>query len=202
MFTMSKIKRVAITGLLFAVAACAADDGFRPIAPTAGQLELQTASATPDGERTSAPADTSYGYIMVGPMGGNWVFGEHKINFPANSICDMSQANYFEWGQPCTPISTTIRIDLKWWRDAAGHPQVDFQPALRFQPTRKGEVTLYLKDQAAAKAANPKINYCPGFGLPCVDESLIDSALATKRDSRGGFVYRIIRHFSGYNVWA
>jgi hypothetical protein len=114
----------------------------------------------------------------------------------------MSQTNYFDWGKACVPISTTIRIDVKWWRDAAGHPHVDFAQALRFQPTKKGEVTLYLKDAEAARATNPKINYCPLVGLPCVDESLYDSALATKRDSRGGFVFRIIRHFSGYNVWA
>ena len=36
-----------------------------------------------------------------------WVIGEHKINFPANSICDMSQTNYFDWGKPCTPISSS-----------------------------------------------------------------------------------------------
>jgi hypothetical protein len=201
MFTITqKIKRVAVTGLVFAMAACAADDPFRPMASESPNLELQSAAATSDGASTSA--DTSRAYIVVGPQGGNWVFGDHKINFPANSVCDMSQTNYLDWGQPCTPISTTVRIDLKWWRDAGGHPQVEFEPALRFQPTRKGEVTLYLKDQMAAKAQNPKINYCPGFGLPCVDESLFDTALTTKRDSRGGFVYRIIRHFSGYNVWA
>lgn len=193
--------RIPVLAAMILLTACAADDSFRPMAPETGSMELQTAAAVPDGDRQVA-SDTTSGYMMVGPQGGNWVIGEHKINFPANSICDMSRTNYFDWGKACTPISTTIRIDVKWWRDAAGHPHVDFAQALRFQPTKRGEVTLYLKDAAAARATNPKINYCPGFGLPCIDESLLDGALATKRDSKGGFVYRIIRHFSGYNVWA
>jgi hypothetical protein len=193
--------RIPVLATMVLLTACGADDSFRPMAPETGSMELQTASGVPDGDRQVA-SDTTSGYMMVGPQGGNWVIGEHKINFPANSICDMSQTNYFEWGKACTPISTTIRIDVKWWRDAAGHPHVDFAQALRFQPTKRGEVTLYLKDAAAARATNPKINYCPLVGLPCVDESLLDGALATKRDSKGGFVYRIIRHFSGYNVWA
>lgn len=201
MLARNLFTRATITGLLFTVVACSADDSFRPMAPEGPSLLLEAAAAVPDGDRV-ALSDTSSGYMMVGPQGGNWVIGEHKINFPANSICDMSQTNYFDWGKPCTPISTTIRIDVKWWRDANGHPHVDFAQALRFQPTRKGEVTLYLKDAAAARAQNPKINYCPINGLPCVDESLYDNSLVTRRDSKGGFVYRIIRHFSGYNVWA
>jgi hypothetical protein len=195
------LRRVPVASTMILVTACAADDAFRPVAEPVVSSTLEAPSAVPDGERQAA-ADTSGGYMLVGPQGGNWVIGEHKINFPANSICDMSQTNYFDWGKPCTPISSTIRIDVKWWRDAQGHPHVDFQQALRFQPTRKGEVTLYLKDAEAARATNPKINYCPVVGALCVDESILDSSLATKRDSKGGFVYRIIRHFSGYNVWA
>lgn len=201
MKTAHLLPRISVLATLIFTAACAVDDTLRPMAPTGASAALETTAAVPDGNR-QVTSDTSSGYLMVGPQGGNWVIGEHKINFPANSICDMSQTNYFEWGKPCTPISGTIRIDVKWWRDAAGHPHVDFAPALRFQPTKRGEVTLYLKDADAARATNPKINYCPGFGLPCVDESLLDASLATKRDSKGGFVYRIIRHFSGYNVWA
>lgn len=53
-----------------------------------------------------------------------------------------------------------------------GHPHVDFSPALRFQPTRKGEVTRWLKDAAAAKSANPVIGYRAVDPLICLDESL------------------------------
>ena len=193
--------RIPVLATMIFVAACSADDSFRPIAAPTASATLEASAAVPDGDRQVA-SDTSGGYMLVGPQGGNWVIGEHKINFPANSICDMSQTNYLDWGMPCVPISTTIRIDVKWWRDVYGRPHVDFAQALRFQPTKKGEVTLYLKDATAARATNPKINYCPLVGLPCVDESLYDSVLTTKRDTKGGFVYRIIRHFSGYNVWA
>lgn len=187
---------IGTAGLLIVLAACSTADGSRVLAPEAPSLGLQ------GGDKLAADMDTTSGYILVGPQGGNWVFGDHKINFPAGSVCDMSRTSYLDWGKPCTPITTTIRIDVRWWRRADGHPEVDFSPALRFQPTKKGEVTLYLKDAEAARAANPRINYCATAGGACVDESIFDPALVTKRDSRGGFVYRIIRHFSGYNVWA
>ena len=190
--------KVALAAAMIVLTACAGD---APLAPTSRAVDVNHELFAATNPGTGAVADTAWGTMIVGPQGGNWVFGEHKINFPANSICDMSQTNYFAWGQSCTPITSDVRIDLKWWRDAAGHPHVDFTPALRFQPTRKGEVTLYLKDQAAAKAQSPVIGYC-AVDLFCVDESGLDNALQTKRDAKGGFVYRIIRHFSGYNVWA
>lgn len=192
-------RHVISLGAAVLLAACSVSDTLQPRDFSTPSTEYQVPES--DGGTRVAASDTSRGYLMVGPQGGNWVFGEHKIVFPANSVCDMSQTNYFAWGQPCVPISSTIRIDLKWWRDAAGHPHVDFQQALRFQPTRKGEVTLHLKDQAAARADRPVIGYCVTATV-CVDEGLLDSSLATRKDSKGGFVYRIIRHFSGYNVWA
>lgn len=196
----NQLRRLAIASVLVSLAACSADDALRPPMAT-GALEAARATTTNESSKVTA-SDTGYAALVVGPGGGMYVFGQHQINFPANSICDMSQTRYADWGSPCTPISSHITIDVKWWTDAAGHPVVDFAPALRFQATRKGEVTLYLKDAVAAKSANPVIGYCAVVDGPCVDESLTDTALTTKKDSRGGFVYRIIRHFSGYNVWA
>jgi hypothetical protein len=64
-----------------------------------------------------------------------------------------------------------VRIDLKWWRDA-GASSRGLLACLALPATRKGEVTRWLKDAAAAKSANPVVGYRAVDPLICLDESL------------------------------
>ena len=77
-------------------------------------------------------------------------------------------------------------------------PFVQFQPPLRFVPGRVS--TLYLTDKKASLDLLSKIVYCPDSGA-CVDEALSDPSLLTFRNTQG-YLYRRIKHFSGYNVAA
>ena len=62
---------------------------------------------------------------------------------------------------------------------------------------------LYLRDKRAAYDPSSQILYCSGLlNLSCVDESVADPSVAVYRDAPNGFVYRRIKHFSGYNVTA
>lgn len=191
---------ILLPALALGALACGVSDVTQPERQPSASAEVQPSSFSVD--KSPPAADTSRGYMIVGPQGGNWNFGDHKINFPANSLCDMSQTRYSDWGKPCAALTSDIRIDIAWWRDADGHPHVEFSPAMRFQPTKRGEVMLYLKDATAARSAQAVIRYCGSLTGLCMDESTLDQAMATKRDPKGGFVFRAIRHFSGYNVWA
>lgn len=151
-------------------------------------------------------ADTAVTTFHVGPNGGRFNIGStHRIEFPANAICDLATSSYGagEWDEPCAPSTQSVRITAKSWTDAGGHPHVDFQPAMRFTPTLGEGVLLYLKDKKSAYDPAAKIVYCSGpLNLDCVDESAGDSSLAVRRDGPNGYVYRRIKHFSGYNVTA
>ncbi len=46
-------------------------------------------------------------------------------------------------------------------------------------------------------ASADHIDYCEGGA--CVDDAVLDGSVVTQRDG-SGFVYRVIKHFSGYNV--
>ena len=83
------------------------------------------------------------------------------------------------------------------YADDEGHPYVDFQPALRFVPTK--ETNLYLKDGAPDLATIAEILYCNADAL-CVDESVSDSTLQTHRVGTTGILVRRIKHFSGYTI--
>jgi len=85
--------------------------------------------------------------------------------------------------------------------DAAGHPRIDFSPALRFVRTSQASkmVMLYMKDAKAAADPSYRILWCGPTGK-CIDESRTDASVGTRRDKRTGTVYRRIKHFSGYNI--
>ena len=122
----------------------------------------------------------------------------HKIFFDANAVCDPATSTYgpTEWDQPCEPLAAPIAVTAVVSENAYGRPRVDFAPALRFVPG--AYVVLYLKDWGAAADSAAVIQWCPDDG-ECVSEE-DQSLVVTKRDGRSGFVYRLIKHFSGYNI--
>ena len=125
--------------------------------------------------------------------------GGHEILFPRRAVCDPATSSYgvTEWDSPCTPLREPITITAQSFKDANGHPYVDFSPALRFVPGR--QVVLSLNDRSAAEDAGSVINWCGPDGQ-CVDESLDEPSLRTRHRAGKGMVERAIKHFSGYNI--
>lgn len=130
--------------------------------------------------------------------------GGHQIVFKKDAICDPVTSGYGPetWDLPCQPARTPIVITATSWTDENGHPRVDFLPNLRFTSLRDGgsKVLLQLKDPNASDPT-AAVFYCPTAG-ECYDESRTDAGVVSKRDARAGWVYRYIKHFSGYNVTA
>ena len=149
----------------------------------------------------------SYKFTATPGSTKTWILGAHMLKFPMWTICDPSQSTYGPgtWQQSCVLLKSKINITATTWTDAFGHPHIDFGNALRFIPNSLGELpALYLLDAAASITSWGNIMYCsdPGNIFSCVDESWVDPILKTRRDPATGFLYRIVRHFSGYNVWA
>lgn len=137
--------------------------------------------------------------IGTGTNASFGIAGTHKITFPAKSICDPEKSSYGvdQWQHPCVPAKGVVIVTSRSWYDSAGHPQVDFAPRMRFDPSAD-PVVLYLKDRHDLYDGF-SILYCPDGGA-CYDESETDSTLVTYRDPHNGNFYRRIRHFSGYNI--
>ena len=149
-----------------------------------------------------APDSTSADFTVT-PTGGTFRMGKHAIWFPANAICDPAVSTYGPdtWDQPCTVLSRSIDIHAEV-RTIEGKEWVDFTPALRFRPHQSYEkwVWIFMRADGAilANAADFNILYTPAFGAPGIDESLEDPTLRSYVS--GGYVYRRIKHFSGYMV--
>lgn len=137
-------------------------------------------------------------FYAGGYTGTIQVLGNHIISIPAGAICDPQISTYgpTEWDKSCTPLSRPILITATMMEDDKGAPYVDFQPALRFVPTK--QVNLYLRTPKG-QAAEFKINYCNNAGI-CMDESLTDASLETRRVGRSGLLVRRVKHFSGYMI--
>ena len=129
------------------------------------------------------------------PLGGG-----HRLALPANSVCDPTTSGYGPslWDSPCAPRVLPLQFEVRTWRDATGRARMVVTPDVRFVPG--SNVVVRLKDDAAAAAAKSVIVWCPTGALTCVDESLQDASMATKASPNSGFVYRRLKHFSGYNV--
>ncbi len=170
-------------------------------------------SLGPDASELSRPSlapviPTPSGFKFTVDPSKNETFvymGEHKIVFPAYSICDPATSSYgpSEWDAPCEPLTQplTIRADTM---TVNGHPHIRFSPDLRFVPSADSKhwVMLYLKDKAAADpsaAGSLSIVWAAPDGT-FVDETLSDPTLATQVQGSSSLVYRRVKHFSGYLV--
>jgi hypothetical protein len=184
---------------------------LQPAAPgvvASGPAEAATVVATgelPNGVQADVVGTniTYYSFWVDGDHDKTVLLGTHMVVFPAYTICDPNSSNYGPsyWLQACAKLTTRIQINATTWTDPNGRPQVDFDRHIRFYPNWSGELpAIYLRDPAAALTSWGRVDYCSS-STSCVDEAASDPVLATKRDPATGYLYRLIRHFSGYLVW-
>jgi hypothetical protein len=158
----------------------------------------------------SMVADTMVESFTVNPtIGSIVVLGsttQHIIAMPANALCNPTTNTYgpTEWLKPCTLATAPINFKVKQWKDAAGRPHAEFQPAIRFAPDDSKQVRLYFQDRLLTDFSVIYIPYCDKNNV-CVKEEATDPLLTTYASPMlgGGYwVHRTLRHFSGYNVTA
>jgi len=171
--------------------------GFGLLGACADSVSSPTAEITaknPAGYSTLVGTTT---FVWTPGQGVTKRFGDHMIVIPAGAICDPSTAKYGlgHWDEPCTAATRNIVITALSFTDAGGHPYVDFQPGLRFVPTK--EVSLYMRDGIRDGKSTITISYC-ATPAKCIDESKDDPSLVTRRIGRSRILYRRLKHFSGY----
>jgi len=194
-----QIRWSTLVGLVAVVAACA--DGS--LAPTSYRTDKLPGGAPNMLIVVNSMAqDQRSAEFTVDQGGGYFNLGKHGIYFPRNVICDPERSSYGPafWDDNCQVLRTPIRIRAEI-RTQDGREWVDFTPELRFKPSSDAysSVWIYmLAGDAAQSDASLNILWSPGIGVPGIDESLQDPSLRTY--VQGGYAYRRIKHFSGYNV--
>jgi hypothetical protein len=207
---------------LFGLAACSVGDQVAPPSQTelaAPEMPSVVAKTAIVAEQIDAPSVSEHGTLASAypsnavtyqftydpTQTSSYVLGLHMVSFPKNTICDPSVSGYGAnmWLSSCTKLTSPIVITATEWTNAQGHPQIDFSNAIRFYQNGAGQLpAIYLLDVNASWSTWGRIDYCGSETGSCVNEAATDSALATQRDPVTGYLFRLIRHFSGYNVWA
>ncbi len=148
-------------------------------------------------------ADQRSAEFTVDQAGGYFRMGKHGIVFPRNAICDPQRSEYgpHAWDDECPTLRQPLRIRAEL-RTQDGREWVDFTPELRFRPSRNPREWVWIYMLVGPAQFDPSLNilWSPAIGVPGIDESLDDPTLRTY--ATGGYAYRRIKHFSGYNVTA
>jgi hypothetical protein len=187
------------TLMLVAMTAACADSSLSPLSPKAERL--------PGGAPNmliivnSMAADERSAEFTVDQWGGYFRMGKHGIVFPRNAICDPARSEYgpHAWDDNCQVLREPIRIRAEL-RTQDGREWVDFTPELRFRPSSNASDWVWIYMHVGTAQLDPSLNilWSPAIGVPGIDESLQDATLRTYVS--GGYAYRRIKHFSGYNV--
>lgn len=171
------------------------------------QLYPTLSSQTP---KIISIGDTTVQTFVVKPEKGSLVTFEKTsgdiIAIPANTLCDPNKNGYgpTEWLKPCILATSSITFEARTWKDSTGRPHAEFSPNVRFSPLAPEPVRLYFQDEELRNYTTLYIPYCNAFNV-CINEGLTDPALetyVTPLDKGGFWVYRTLRHFSGYTVTA
>ena len=177
--------------------------GNEPAAPTAARNATAVALSADRGGNGVGHSDTTVTHFTIDPTtSATYNFGGgHHLWVRAGGVCDLDAPYGPEyWDTPCTPTTKAVQITAHTWTDSLGHPRVDFQPKLRFTPLPGGlaSAVLYFHDRSASEDPSAVILYCSGG--KCVNEQNTDPMLLTIQDRYSNFVFRQIKHFSGYEV--
>jgi hypothetical protein len=193
-------------GLLAAVvsilSACNADSSTIPAAtPTDGQTTILN---------PGAPSSQLYGvddgvYVVTfdPKRDQNFSSGKNSLVIPGNAVCDLETSGYGAefWDAPCTPEKDPVTMTITIKNSNTDHPLMDFQPAMRFNPAKTVQLSLFVKKATQSDATNWIMLYCSMIpGERCIDESLTDPSLVSMVDRRAHLVFRRIKHFSGYVI--
>jgi hypothetical protein len=200
---MRRIASVVAATALVAAAGCGDNSSPAATAPSA-----RNSAAVQDVVTQSIALSGNYQYSFnISAKGGVYLLGQYLLSVPANAVCDPSTSSYGPqfWDAPCTPArgSTHVTVTVS---TVGGRDYVDFTPHLRFVPSdnQANWVTINTY-RLAAIGGNGDLRrfsmlFADSAGAALVDESAVDSTLATHINTITGFVWRRVKHFTGYNI--
>jgi hypothetical protein len=203
------------SGIVVASSACGTDS----TAPTPAAPATQV--TTPEARSGFVPTEASK--ALVGVTDGTYsvtfnpaasqVFslGPNRLEIPANAVCALGTSGYGPsfWDKPCTPETRPVTLIVTVKGASSSNPQVDFKPAMRFNPQTKVNLYFYVPRVSKEDAKNWLILYCgnnsnvssgSGSSGSCVNEAATDWSLRTYVDYSASVLFRRIKHFSVYRV--
>jgi len=164
-------------------------------------------------EATSMHVPTTSQKALIGVVDGTYAvtfdpkrdqsfsLGPNRLDIPANSVCNMLTSGYGAdyWNRSCSPHTLPITLTVVIKNSQSAHPEIQFFPAMRFNPNKSVKLFIYAPRVSRDDAKNWLMLYCADKGK-CIDESVADRDLTTYIDYSNNVLFRRVKHFSGYVV--
>ncbi|MEO8334180.1 MAG: hypothetical protein ABI664_04360 [bacterium] len=164
-------------------------------------------------EATSIHIPTASQKALIGVVDGTYAvafdptrnqsfsLGPNRLDIPAYAVCNLLTSGYGEdyWNRSCSPQTLPVVLTVVIKNSQSTHPEVQFFPAMRFNPTKSVQLFMYAPKVSREDAKNWLMLYCADKG-GCKDESVTDADLTTFIDYTNNILFRRVKHFSGYVV--
>lgn len=187
------------------LSACSSEVTAPPstFSPTEANLTQSVRFNSSVGKKLVPNGRTETFVFTINPSVDNTLMmGAHALTIPASAVCSLVGSGYGAgtWDNACTAERAPFTITATIYGNTDGG-RVEFQPALRFNPSTTVEIWMYSKKASASSTHILNILYCPtGEKKSCYDEALTDGSLVTNYNRKDNVVFRRIKHFSGYVV--
>jgi hypothetical protein len=211
-------------GIVVASSACSVDgitpvseqQSLTPNAPLLSATGVNTNGTTASME-LGGLADGTYTFAINPQVDQVVTLGQNRVVLPANSVCAIGTSGYASslWDNGCNPQKKAFNLKVTVAGSGTDNAGVDFQPAMRFNPTKTVTMYMYVPSLDPATPYSWTIFYCPTpDGKPgrslgtaqmrqdpnCVDESLTDPSLKVGADYPNHLLFRRLKHFSAYQI--
>jgi hypothetical protein len=196
-------------GIVVASSACNVEPLEQATAPAASRATTpeRVSSFVPSAPQKAliGVADGTYRVTFNPQQDQVFSLGPNRLEIPANAVCALGTSGYGSqyWNQPCTPETKPVNLVVIVKNASSDHPSVDFQPAMRFNPTKVVSIYFYVPKVTWQDKKNWIIVYCPSSGTgsgKCVNEAEFDRDLRTYIDYNASVLFRRLKHFSRFAV--
>jgi hypothetical protein len=145
--------------------------------------------------------DGTYAVVFDPRRDQSFSLGPNRLDIPANSVCNLLTSGYGEkyWDRSCSPQQQPVTLTVVIKNSQSTHPEIQFFPAMRFNPNKSVQLFIYAPRVSRDDAKNWLMLYCADKG-GCEDESVSDRDLTTFIDYNNNVLFRRVKHFSGYVV--
>lgn len=209
------LRKLAVSVAAVAVAGCS-DSALSPngatnrslVAGGAPRLDVNSALSFSGFKTTTITLTSAGGTYSI----GNGLF---TVNIPSNAVCDPALSTYGDgtWDSPCTILASgqSVTVTVTYGFTSANIPVFDISPGIRFNPT--SVVTLGTMAYASAIVANSSyftanpqalhyfgMYYTTDLGSTGHTDAGSDNSLITHVNLSNGYVWRRVKHFSGYDI--
>ncbi|MEP6732277.1 MAG: hypothetical protein ABJE10_16650 [bacterium] len=195
--------RVVLLASALFLGACASNEVTSPAATSPSRAVEASSTFVPTAATKAliGVVDGTYTVELDPTHAQSFALGPNHLDIPANSVCNLLTSGYGAdyWNRACAPQQLPVVLTVVIKGSKGNHPEVQFFPAMRFNPTKSVQLYIYAPKVSRDDAKNWLMLYSPDHGKK-IDESLTDRDLITYIDYTHNVLFRRVKHFSGYVV--